>query len=110
MYRDASNYKVFESVVLAGELLMETLAPCLGTISTGREFIPSQVGLEDLQPRMLSYPSADDHVWHELESVELTSSPVTKPELSAAQLLQNFRDVQGEWNVADACKKHGFTQ
>lgn len=108
-YRDASNYKASEEVVVIGELRARDLAPFLESISEGTEFIPSQVGLEDLQPRMRCYPSADDHVWHQLEMDSfrfVDRLPTLR--LTAAELVENFKGASGNWDVVAACKKHGF--
>jgi hypothetical protein len=72
-------------------------------------FIPSQVGLEDLQSELAGYPSDDDHVWHTMcdDTFKPTeAAPTTK--LTAAELLRNFRSVGGNWNVVAAVDKHGF--
>jgi hypothetical protein len=109
MYRDGSNYKAFRTVVLAGRIEEDDIKDCLDNISNGVEFIPYQVGLDDLQPELASYPSADDHVWHEFESAKPTDLPPTKGfKLTAAQLLNNFRALKGKWDVVAAVNKHGL--
>ena len=109
MYRDASNYKKFNEVVLEGRLTEDQIKDCLENASDGVEFIPYQVGLEDLQPQMDSYPSADDHVWHTFESVEPTEEPLTEGlNLTAEELRKNFQARKGNWDVVAACRKHGF--
>lgn len=107
MYRDASNYKAFANLVVAGVIEEEAIRACLASINEDNNFIPYQVGLEDLQPQMLTYPSADDHVWHEFESARPTDRPPTVT-ITAAQLLQNFQKIKGRWDVTAACRKHGF--
>lgn len=84
LYRDAANYKVFETVVLCGALRMEDLTPFL---HEGDFFIPSQVGLMDLQP---SLKTEFDHGWHEIVEVKPTDEEVTTP-LTAAKLAASFR-------------------
>ena len=109
MYRDASNYKAFMTIVLLGEISEEDIKDCLDNISNGVEFIPHQVGLPDLQSELVSYPSADDHVWHEFEAAKPTDLPPTKGfKLTADQLLKNFRARKGKWDVVAAVNKHGF--
>lgn len=58
MYADASNYKVVKDVVIKGELNISDVAQYL---YEGDFFIPSEVGLDDLQPAPFS---TQDHVWH----------------------------------------------
>lgn len=109
MYRDASNYKEFHTIVVAGSLSEDQVKPLLSDECDGMGFIPSQVGMEDLQPRMTSYPSADDHVWHTIcdETFKPTSAKPTV-KFTAADLLKKLKDVNGNWDVSAACKKHGF--
>ena len=111
-YADADNYKATETVVLAGE-------PALGDLDVIRDamqegFIPSQVGLEDLQARLQAFDSAEraaeieadpsldpDHPWHWIEAfigdgVDLTDEPASQYAPTLRELVIAFRDV--EWN------------
>lgn len=108
-YRDAGNYKHAAVVVVAGILHPEDLKLCLENVSEGTEFIPSQVGLEDLQPLMKNYPSSDDHVWHQLslDSFQTVNRPPTV-RITARELIEKFKTMAGHWDVMAACKKHGF--
>jgi len=108
MYRDGSNYKELEVVVVEGLVTREQLLECLDQEDSGGDsFIPSQIGLSDLQPRMIAFPSEDDHVWHELLEVEPTKDNPTV-ELTAAQLLANFQTAKGKWNLVDAVERLGL--
>ena len=71
LYRDACNYKTFDEVVIAGEFSMEDIARYL---ADGELFIPSEIGLEDIQPCPLD---EDDHVWHEVEYLKPTDAAPT---------------------------------
>ncbi len=78
MYRDADNYKTHEEVVFAGvintELIIEKIKEKL------ESFVPSQIGLEDLQERLQIFDSFDhdvDHCFHELCDVEQTNDEPT---------------------------------
>lgn len=84
MYRDGENYKLFHEVILAGEVSLEQLQTYF---YEGDFFVPSVVGLEDLQET--PYRECD-HVWHEIEGAELTTNPPTAS-ISAVGLLQRFR-------------------
>ncbi|NQZ60199.1 MAG: hypothetical protein HRT88_22340 [Lentisphaeraceae bacterium] len=46
LYRDAANYKAFNEVIIAGPLQLEDLTPYF---HDHHFFIPSEIGLEDLQ-------------------------------------------------------------
>lgn len=109
MYRDASNYKEHEEVVLLGSLTEAQIKDCFENVADGVEFIPSQVGLEDLQPRMTSYPSADDHVWHAFLSVEPTDEELTESiTMTAEELRKKFQAMKGNWDISKAMEKHGL--
>lgn len=84
LYRDAANYKIFETVVLCGALRIDEITPFL---HEGEFFIPSQVGLIDLQPSM---KTEFDHGWHEIVEVKPTDGEATIP-LTAAKLTAAFR-------------------
>lgn len=86
LYRDAANYKVFETVVLCGAMRLEDLTPYL---HEGDFFIPSKVCLTDLQP---SVKTEFDHGWHEIVAVKPTDEEATLP-LTAAKLAASFRDA-----------------
>ncbi|MCF6285901.1 MAG: hypothetical protein L3K26_11995 [Candidatus Hydrogenedentes bacterium] len=84
MYRDGENYKQFGEVVLAGEVTIAQLKPHL---YEGGFFMPSEVGLEDLQETPYL---ACDHVWHELEeTVPIDNAPTV--DISAKELLIRFK-------------------
>jgi hypothetical protein len=103
MYRDGANYKVYRSLVVEGSVSDVQLRECMDDES----FIPSQVGLVDLQPELVAYPSDEDHVWHELVEVEPTDDPVNF-HLTASELLNNFRNRKGNWSVTEATLLHGL--
>ncbi|MGE0200473.1 MAG: hypothetical protein AB7P76_05855 [Candidatus Melainabacteria bacterium] len=70
-YRDASNYKNNHSIIVEGEISEQELEPFL---HESEFFIPSSVGLEDLQSLPLTI---EDHVWHTIESIERTEKSAT---------------------------------
>lgn len=86
MYRDGENYKEYNEVVIKGKFILEQLQPHL---YDGEFFMPSEVGLEDLQ----EYPYRRcDHIWHQPVSAEATDDAPTV-EVSAAELVARFRDA-----------------
>jgi hypothetical protein len=113
-YRDEHNYKCTTSLVLAGEPTPATLRELRGGLSEGEWFIPSQVGLEDIQDALQQFdsphsiaeyeaePSLDpDHPWHELEptigeDLELTAEPTTTKAMSFAQLARAI--AEHDWD------------
>ena len=84
LYRDAANYKIFETIVLCGALRIDEITPFL---HEGEFFIPSRVGLIDLQP---SVKTEFDHGWHEIVEVKPSDEEVTIP-LTTAELTASFR-------------------
>lgn len=107
MYRDASNYKQYHSVVIEGELTWAEIEPYL---DKGEYFIPGQVGLPELQWRFPSFPSEDDHVWHELHEEGITFTDVQPVfRMSAHQLLENFKRAgQTGWLIKEAEERLGI--
>ena len=92
LYRDASNYKQWHEVILTGRLSPTEIVPFL---FEGRRFIPSLLGLPDLQERFaedgFAFPTEDDHPWHELHTVQETSEAPNSP-VSTEQFLQRLKD------------------
>lgn len=64
-YRDASNYKAFGSVLLAGNATNADRAEIEAKLTSDGVFVAEFVGLEPLQARLEGFPSGDDHIWHE---------------------------------------------
>jgi hypothetical protein len=69
-YRDGANYKQLHEVVFAGAITDAERRALLAHLDEGTYFIPSQVGLEDLQYRFGGL-NDDDHPWHELEAEDI---------------------------------------
>lgn len=68
MYRDSANYKQFSELVLDGAITPAQKARLAATLEQDGTFIAAQVGLDHLGSQSLwsSWPSEDDHCWHEL--------------------------------------------
>jgi len=98
-YRDGGNYEQVELVVLSGFLTDEEKSAIWQTLELDHTFIPSQVGLKNLQRRMFAGLNEDDHVWHKLDSIEETRA---EPNIGmkAKELLENFKQVK--WDVLEA--------
>jgi hypothetical protein len=65
-YADEHNYKAGEVIFFSGVFTPEQLAAMKAKFEDHEFFIPTQVGLEALQPRLTSFPSDADHVWHRI--------------------------------------------
>lgn len=110
LYRDASNCKAREDIILVGELTSDLEARLRRCLIDGEYFIPEKVGLPSLRERLYQYsdeaPTSADHLLHEL--VELR--PATAEECVAASstmpiesLVQQFEATAraGWWNGAE---------
>jgi hypothetical protein len=92
LYRDESNHKQYATIIVAGRITFEQVRPYL---NENEWFIPSQVGLEDLQERWGRIDPDLDHVWHEFfdDTFEVTELPPTE-EMTAEELLKRFQAVK----------------
>jgi hypothetical protein len=116
MYRDASNYKASQSVVLAGEITAEQIAAIASKLDDGAFLIAHQVGLptpSDAFSGNDNYPNDDiDHVFTtlvEFENARETDNELPAPEdfltdeaptmpLDIATLASRIASTS-EWNV-----------
>jgi len=102
LYRDACNYKTFNEIVISGTLDFGQLFPFLKDKTF---FIPSEVGLDNLQPEEWT---ANDHIWHEIEDIQSTMDIPTAT-IDATQLLKKFRIAyKNDWNEFAVIKDIGL--
>mgnify|MGYP000880878141 CR=1 FL=1 len=97
-YRDADNYKTFNSIILEGELTKEQINHMKSILHEGEYFLPIDVGVSALYP---AEPDLDiDHIWHTWGHLE----PIKKercdrvPDMSAQTFYERFIKTQGHWN------------
>lgn len=84
LYRDGHNFKQYNEVVIKGEFTLDQLRPHL---YERNYFMPSEVGLDDLQ----EYPYRNcDHIWHQPVSAEPTKDAPTV-EVAAEELVERFQ-------------------
>lgn len=115
-YRDAANYKEGSTIYLDGELSADDIALIESKLSEGDGFIPgnlAKVSVEELQPRMTSFPSDDDHVYHELELTGirlLKQAPEGESVISARDFVDSFAAIAGpeQWDEAAAMERLGI--
>lgn len=111
LYRDASNYKIWEEVVVSGHISFAEIEPCLD----GGFFIASQVGLPDLQGRWgemgYDFPSDDDHVYVEIDADDIhPTADAPTVALSASELLDRFKQTASNgWDVVAAAERLGIS-
>ncbi len=99
LYRDASNYKKGNSIVLEGTFSEEQISRIYASLSEGEYFIPRQVGLPEERFRELT---EDDHCWFELsEDREYAFEPTAKKptiDISPEELTRAFEYAAGNWD------------
>lgn len=113
-YRDAANYKAGGEIILAGLLSEVDISAIKSKLDSGEYFIPHDLGLgiPELQDTLESFPSEDDHVYHELllderEVVsELPEGKVAIPAQSFVEAFAVLKDVD-TWNVVAATERLG---
>lgn len=96
MYRDASNYKIFQNAVLYGELTELQKADILAARYDGLWFIPSAVGLD---AERFSDETDDDHCWFELfdDAFSETNESPSGCEYSASEFYDAFMLASSNW-------------
>ena len=95
LYRDASNYKTCNSVVLKGAMTPEMFEEMKSCCEDHYEsFIPEQLGLYLLRDWEIT---EDDHPYAELEGYELVPN---KPDtdMTPEELLEKFREAKDNWH------------
>lgn len=102
LYRDAWNYKKFHSLILPGVVSLEKIEPFLRDHTF---FIPSEVGLPDLQENVFK---TYDHIWHEIEAISLTDEQPTLT-IDASTLVSNFKKARSQdWNEGEVFVRKGL--
>lgn len=98
LYRDASNWKTLNSVVLKGKITDEMHNEMKSCCEDGVEmFIPEQVGLDLIRDWETTM---DDHPYAELGEYELVPNEPTT-DMTVEELLEEFRKAKDNWNPAD---------
>lgn len=99
LYRDASNYKMQNRVIVRGLLTTEQVEQIINACNELLYFIPSQVGLPETR-----FPGAwteDDHCWFELCRGDFSATEEEETvDITAEELYRNFINVK-RWN--DTC-------
>lgn len=101
LYRDASNYKVYNSCVIPGELSDSQKAAILNSLDEGEYFIPSLVGLpgNDFVALGHSYDPDLDHPFFELNPHGFsTTSAEPTVKITPAELVSAFQRCKNSWS------------
>ena len=96
LYRDASNYKKWNEVVIRGSISPEQISTIIDCLENEMHFIPRQVGLPE---ERFDEITEDDHAWFELESegIEPTDHAATE-DISVLELVENFIKAKNNWD------------
>jgi len=96
LYRDADNYKMPNSCVVAGKITPEQIAAIIDSLDDGEYFIPHLIGLPE--KKFDTYDPQSDHPYFELgsDSFEATRAGATI-ELTVDALVAAFTRQKGKW-------------
>lgn len=115
LYADASNFKEFDVIYVLGTLTPAQLAAIEAKLYDGESFIPFdlKLGIAELQSRMPTGLSEDDHVWHTLElyQIEMVASvPDGVPAITVDAFLAAFDALRDSnaWDVVAAHSRVGL--
>lgn len=96
LYRDADNYKVYNSCIIRGSLTQEQREAILDCLDSGEFFIPKAVGLPSCR---FEDVTEADHDWFEMgrEAFEETALEPTV-EVTAGELVAAFQRCRDHWD------------
>lgn len=104
LYRDASNYKVWGSLVLQGDCKSSDLKILHSKFDRGSYFIAEQLRVPPLYAELWQYSdgiTSDDHAWHEFSSLRpATEKDTTTPVFSSVKDFINSIDLIAYWRPA----------
>ena len=105
-YRDADNYKQHEVIVLSGAMTLEQAATITSKLDEDDGFVPSAVGLQDLQEHMVNgWDPQVDHPYHEIDEISLTDLKSTT-EMTVAELVERFASADWEKEATRVSLEH----
>ncbi|MBV5287072.1 MAG: hypothetical protein JZU45_13415 [Methyloversatilis discipulorum] len=98
LYRDAGNYKIWCSVLLAGRATPADAEIVKAGLDRGEFFIAEQIGVPAAHARAdgaKHMPNEDDHVWHEFSELRAAEADeiVGEPWGTVAELGARFGSV-----------------
>ena len=105
IYRDASNYKAFGTILATGGMTKADIRKLIDCFEDYNLFVAEQVGIPVLYEQLYQYsdgPTDDDHVYHEfLLCRTATMKEVRTLSLwgSTQNLLATFQKAKGQWNL-----------
>jgi hypothetical protein len=103
IYRDASNYKAYGQLLLAGGYSAEDMRQIREVCEEDVRFIAEQIGVPALYEQLYEYsdgPTDDDHVFHEFLFLR-DAAPEDRSQVpwgSVTDIVKRFRDTAGTWD------------
>ena len=96
LYRDGSNYKVHNSVIVSGIFYSDEIRTITSCLIDGEYFIPSQVGLPE---KRFDQITEDDVNWFELYTPYCfeETNELSNVELTTKELVQKFLKAKNSW-------------
>ena len=96
LYRDGSNYKSYNSVIVAGTFTDDEINQILDCLDSGDYFIPEQIGFP---VERFGSITEDDHCWCELTAYDFeTTDDEPTLEMSADEVLKAFLAAKDNWD------------
>lgn len=111
LYRDASNYKVWGTLVLQGTATEYDLEVLATHFESGEFFIAEQLDIPPLYAELWEFsngPSIDDHVWHTFyalrpateEDIKESIFDTVKNFISKIEAVKNWnQELSPHWNI-----------
>ena len=100
LYRDASNYKSWGSLLFEGHATETEIEQLRAQLNCGEFFIAEQVGIPALDAELWQFsdgPTEDDHVWHSFHELRAanTEEITATPWGTVSELIARFKSVRG---------------
>lgn len=109
LYRDASNYKAWGSLVLEGSHESHDLEILESKLEAGSFFKAEQLGIPTLYSELWQYsngPTNDDHVWHEFHSLRAAKDmDAITPVFSTVKHFMDRISLVNGWNQVTPTEK-----
>lgn len=96
LYRDASNYKKANFIIVPGRYSTEQIQSIIGSLFDGGWFIPSKVGFPE--EKIDDTETEDDHPWFELCADDFEDSDeAPQIDKTPEEIVQLFLDNKDHW-------------
>ena len=104
LYRDASNYKSWGTLILCGSATAADIQILQEKFESGIFFIAEQLGIPPLYAELWQFsngPSVDDHAWHSFHALRpATDEDAKEPIFASVQSLVAKISAVQQWNSA----------